>query len=274
MTVAFVFGGGGRWGAVEVGMSQALFEAGVAPDLVVGSSIGALNGAMVAADPSVSGAARLRQVWEDVQESGLMTASAADRVKAIRRHPVALHDNVGLRELIQRALPTDRFEDLVVPFQCVGACIERSAEHWFSTGSLSEAILASSAIPGLFPPVRIDGETFYDGGLVNSVPVDRAVTLGATRIYVLQVGRIEQPLRPPTKPHEPALIAFEISRRHRYARAIDSLPEGVELHLLPSGNPIAFDDRRQLRWRDTADTGRLIETAHAATADYLRSGSP
>lgn len=274
MTTAFVFGGGGRWGAVEVGMAQALFEAGVVPDLVVGASIGALNGAMVAAEPTVSGVARLRQTWEDVQESGIMTASLSDRVRTFRNHRMALHDNAELRDLLRRTLPTDRFDELAVPFQCVAASIERSAEHWFSDGSLSEAILASSAIPGLFPPVRIGDQSFYDGGLVNSVPVDRAVELGATTIYVLQVGRIEQPLRPPTRPHEPALIAFEISRRHRFAKALESLPPGVDVHLVPSGNPISFDDRRQLRWRDTADTGRLIEGAYRSAADYLRGLRP
>jgi NTE family protein len=251
-------------------MAQALFEAGVRPDLVVGSSIGALNGAMIAADPSVSGAATLKQAWEDVQASGVMTESVTDRMRTMASQRVALHGTSELRDLLSRFLPTDRFEDLMVPFQCVAASIERAAEHWFTSGSLSDAILASSAVPGLFPPVRIGDESYYDGGLVNSVPVDRAVQLEAKVIYVLQVGRIEQPLRPPTRLHEPALIAFEISRRHRYARAIESLPDDVELHLLPSGNSLAFDDRRQLRWRDTAETGTLIESAHTATVEYLR----
>lgn len=250
-------------------MAQALLEAGVRPDLVVGASIGALNGAMIASDPTVSGVARLRQVWEEVQETGVMTASVGDRLRNIWRERVAIHDNDELRALIRRVLPTDSFSELTVPFQCVAASIERAAEHWFSDGSLTEAILASSAIPGLFPPVRVGGESFYDGGLVNSVPVDRAVELGAGVIYVLQVGRVEQPLRAPTKPHEPALIAFEISRRHRFAGAMASLPGGVEVHLVPSGNPLAFDDRRQLRWRDTADTGKLITEAYRTAARYL-----
>ncbi len=270
MTVAFVCGGGGRWGAVEVGMAQALFEAGIVPDLVVGASIGALNGAMIAADPTVTGVKELRAAWAEVQTSGVMNASMTQRMRTLAQERVSLHSTEELRELIVRHLPSDDFDDLVVPFQCVAASIERAAEEWFTSGSLADAILASSAVPGLFPPVEIGGESYYDGGLVNSVPVDRAVHLGAELIYVLQVGRIEQPLRPPSKPHEPALIAFEISRRHRFAHSVAALPDGIELHLLPSGNPIAFDDRRQLRWRDTADSERLIDGAYAATSVYLQ----
>jgi len=133
----------------------------------------------------------------------------------------------------------------------------------------SSALLASSAVPTLFPPVEIDGEHFYDGGLVDSVPVGRAVALGAERIYVLQVGRIEQPLRPPTKFWEPALIAVEIARRHRFVSANDQAPDGVDVHLLPSGNDVAFDDPRQVKWADMSETTMLLDGAYAASTEYL-----
>ena len=147
--------------------------------------------------------------------------------------------------------PYRKIEDLEIPFQCVAASIERTAEKWFSEGPLIDALLASSAVPALFPPVEIAGEHYYDGGLVNSIPVDRAVKLGASRVFVLQVGRVESSLRVPERLHEAALISFEIARRHRYAAQIEDMPEGVEVHVLPSGNTVDFDDRRQLRWSDT-----------------------
>lgn len=250
-------------------MAQALLAAGILPDLILGASIGALNGAMVAADPTESGVLRLRKAWESVQESGVLAAKASDRLRTVARQKISTHSTEEMRRLVTRILPTDDFDDLVVRFECVAASIERAAEKWFSSGSLTDAILASAAVPMLFPPVLIDGESYYDGGLVNSVPVDRAVQLGASEIYVLQVGRIEQPLRRPERRHEPALLAFEIARRHRFARALETLPEGVEVYLLPSGNPLSFDDSRQLRWRDTTDTSRLIESAREASESYL-----
>jgi NTE family protein len=117
--------------------------------------------------------------------------------------------------------------------------------------------------------VEIGGEHFYDGGLVNSVPLARAVEMGAREIYVLQVGRMESQLRPPERLHEAALISFEIARRHRYTTAVENLPDGIDLHVLPSGNPVSFDDTRQLKWRDVSSTTDLVEGAYQSSAAYL-----
>lgn len=250
-------------------MAAALVEAGIRPDVIVGSSIGAFNGAMVAFDPTPAGVARLADAWAEVQETGVMSAGAGGRIRTAARQRVSTHATREMRVIVERFLPATSFEDLAVRFECVAASIERAAEHWFTSGPLVDAILASAAVPMLFPPVVIDGESFYDGGLVNSVPVDRAVVLGADRIFVLQVGRIEQPLRPPEKRYEPALLAFEIARRHRFAYAVETLPPEVELHLLPSGNTLSFDDTRQLKWRDTTQTTELIDAAREAASDYL-----
>lgn len=111
----------------------------------------------------------------------------------------------------------------------------------------------------MLPPVEIDGEHFFDGGLVNSIPVDRAVRLGAELIYVLQVGRIEQPLSVPTKPWEVGLVAFEIARRHRFAEEIVSLPSSVTVHVLPTGEELRYNDlRQQLRYSDLSQVGKRM----------------
>jgi NTE family protein len=267
---AFVLGGGGRWGAVEVGMLQALYEAGVAPDIILGTSIGAFNGSAMAHDPGPDGLKRLTGFWEEVSRSEVFKNGLFEKFKNVATFKPAINDTSDMADLLSSLHPAGRLiEDLMVPFQCVAASIERAAEHWFTSGPLVPALLASAAVPALFPPVEIGGEHFYDGGLVNSVPLTRAMDLGATRIYVLQVGRVEAPLRPPERLHESALISFEIARRHRFTTTLEHLPLGIEVHLLPSGNPVAFDDRRQLRWRDTSDTQLLIDTAHTATAEYL-----
>lgn len=268
-TTAFVLGGGGKWGAVEVGMLKALAGAGIQPDLILGTSIGAFNGAVFAAAPNSSGIDALLQLWTDVAASGLLGASVLERARSLARLRVAIQDPQPLRDLLADALPLATFEALPVRFECVAASIERAAEHWFTSGNLVEPLLASAAVPGLFPPIEIDGEHFYDGGLVNSVPVDRAVELGATEIYVLQVGRLEQPLKSPERFYEPALVAFEIARRHRFASIRDRTIDGVRMHVLPSANQVGFDDPRQLKWTDLGETGELIEGAYAASAAYL-----
>ncbi len=270
-TTAFVLGGGGVLGAGEVGMLRALLEAGVAPDLVVGTSVGALNGAFLAAAPTVDTTVRLAEVWRELADSGgVFAGSVGERLGTALRSRTHLHRRGPLRELLASSLPVARIEDLVVPFQCVAAAVERAAEHWFTSGPLVDAVLASAAVPGLLAPVRIGDEHYLDGGLVNSIPVSRAVELGATTVWVLQVGRVEQPLTVPTRPWEVALVAFEIARRHRFARDLATVPDGVTVHVLPTGDEVPTG-MASLRYRDTRQVSRRIERAHAATAAYLES---
>jgi NTE family protein len=264
--VAFVLGGGGVLGATQVGMLRALLEAGRLPSIVVGTSVGALNGAAIAADPSPGGVDVLAGLWTSLSDSGMFAGSLLSRAGTLARHRTHLHSAEPLRRLVTERLP-ERIEDLAVPFQCVAASIEHAAAHWFSSGSLADAVLASCAVPGLLPPVEIDGEHFLDGGLVHSIPVGRALALGATEIYVLHVGRIERPLTPPRSPWDVGLIAFEIARRHRFIEEMAALPATVRAHVLPSGEentPLL-----SLRYRSSADVTRRIERGYQATAEYL-----
>jgi NTE family protein len=265
---AFVLGGGGVLGAAEVGMLQALVEHGVRPDLVVGTSVGAINGALVAADPAPGAVDRLRGVWEEMASQRIFAGSVVGRLGTLVRTRTHLHPREPLRDLLEASLPVRTFAGLQVPFQCVAASIERAAERWFTDGDLVEAVLASCAVPGLLPAVEIDGEHFLDGGLVHSIPVGRAVALGADTIYVLHVGRIDRPLRPPTRPWEVATVAFEIARRHRFAADMAELPPGVTVHVLPAGDPDP-PGAANLRYRDFSAVPARIDRAYVAARDHL-----
>jgi NTE family protein len=269
--VAFVLGGGGLLGAHEVGMLAALAEAGIEPDVVLGTSIGAVNGALYAAEPGPAGLERLRSVWRDSEV--LWSGQALRRLTTLARTRTYLQPFGELRDRLAAVLPVQRVEDLAIPFQCVAASIERAAEHWFTEGPLAEVVLASCAVPGILPPVRVGEEHFFDGGIVNSIPVNRAFALGARTIYVLQVGRLEQSLKPPRWPWEVGLVAFEIARRHRFAHDLNSLPDGVELHVLPTGGsaaPAYNDLAAPLRLRRLASTvQRQIDAAYEASLRYL-----
>jgi len=270
---AFVLGGGGLLGAGEVGMLRALLEAGVRPDLVVGTSIGAINGAVVAADPTAGAAATLTEVWHQVSDSDVFSGSALRRVRHLARTRTHVHPNEPLRDLLVARFGDRRIEDLAVPFQCVAASIERAAEHWFTEGPVVDAVLASAAVPGVLPPVQVGDEHYLDGGLVHSIPVGRAVALGATCIYVLQVGRIERALEVPSRPWEVATVAFEIARRHRFASDMAALPDTVEVHVLPTGaaEPPRYADLSALRYRDFTRVRDRIDAAYDASRAYLGS---
>jgi NTE family protein len=265
---AFVLGGGGVLGAYEVGMLRALSEAGIAPDVVVGTSVGAINGAFVAADPA-GAATWLAGAWQGEALQRAFRETIFGRAARLARSGTHLHSIEPLRQMLEGALPGSDFADLRLPFHCVAASIERASAHWFSSGPVVPAVLASCAVPGLLPPVAVDGQHYFDGGLVDSIPVGKALALGARTVYVLQVGRIERPLTAPRRPWEVGLVAFEIARRHRFHEEMAALPGDVRVHVLPSGADKRPPDLSQLRYRDRTSVGATMERAYQASARYL-----
>lgn len=266
---AFVLGGGGVLGAVEVGMLRALLERGIRPDLILGTSVGALNGALVAREPSLDSVSRVVELWRTVAEGDdLYTDKPFRSVRRVVSTGTHLYSPEPLIALMRREFGDLRFEDLPVRFQVCAAHIERSAEHWFTTGPVVEAVIASAAVPGLLPPAKVDGQHYLDGGIVNSIPLGRAVRLGATRVFVLQVGRIDRPLTVPKRPWEVARVSFEIARRHRFVREIDELPDEVEAHVLPAAGTSGRDDS-MFAYRDFSTVEARIEATYAASAAYL-----
>lgn len=266
---AFVLGGGGLLGAVEVGMLRALAEAGIEPDIILGTSVGALNGALVAADPGPGVIDRLLALWESAAAGREVYGDGAVRqvTRAVRTR-THLHSARPLREMLRQELDDLTFDQLAIPFQCCAASIERAAEHWFTEGRVVDAVMASAAVPGLLRPARVGDEHYLDGGIVNSIPVGRAVEVGADRIFVLQVGRVDRPLKPPSKPWEVARVSFEIARRHRFHREMAALPDQVNAHVLPTGGGSGKDDSL-LAYRDFKAVLNRIDAAYEASAAYL-----
>jgi NTE family protein len=263
--VAFVLSGGGNLGAVQVGMLRALLERGIRPDLIVGCSVGAINGAALADEPSLVGVARLEEVWRQLDGNDLMPRSILPNAVAMARKGEAIHDNDGLRQMLTSAMGARTFADLTVHYECVATDIEAVREVWFSEGPLVEPILASTAMPALYPAVEIDGVRYLDGAIVNDVPLSRAVELGATTLYVLQVGSFSRPREKPRRPLDVAVSAYWIARHHRYKRDLEHLPDAVELHLLPHGQPPL------MRYNDFTRTPELIATAYEASSAYLQA---
>lgn len=231
---AFVLSGGGPYGALQVGALLALFEAGVRPDLVVGSSVGSMNGAFVAFGPSIAGMERLKRIWLDFGDSDLFpggrfkTAWARMLMRGNR-----VFDNSGLRRTVEANLGQPRFEDGQIPFGVVATDLDTGAERVFSSGPLVEPLLASSAMPGIYPPVAIDGSLYIDGGVSNAVPIAPAVAMGAKRIYVIDVSSTNHQRRPLLRPMDYLLHAFSLSRSKRLELDIARYKERVELIFVP-----------------------------------------
>ncbi|MEL6985256.1 MAG: patatin-like phospholipase family protein, partial [Actinomycetota bacterium] len=265
---AFVLSGGGNLGAVQVGMLRALAEADVVPDLIVGCSVGAINGAAFAAEPDLDGVERLDRIWRRIAdgEPDLMPSRRFPLLAHMARRGESLHDAEPLAELLDDELPTRTFAGLRVPFQCVATDVDTATEHWFDTGRLVPALLASAALPVVYPAVELGSQTLIDGGVLNELHAARAAELGATTIYVLHVGHLEGRLVDVERPFDAAVRAYWTARRFRLEEDLRRIAEHCVVHRLPAGsNP-------RLRFDDFSRGAELADLAYDASAQYLRTG--
>jgi len=187
MTTAFVLTGGGSLGAVQVGMLHALAEQDVRPDLVVGTSVGALNAAFMAGRGfSAETVGELDAIWRSVRRVDVFPVQPFRHLRS--RHRAALCSPAGLRRLLAAELPMGRLEEARVPVHVTATDVLSGQEVLLSEGDAVSAVLASAAIPAVFPPVEIDGRLLYDGGLADNAPISKAVALGATRVLRIADG--------------------------------------------------------------------------------------
>jgi NTE family protein len=255
--VAVVVGGGGVLGAAHVGVGYALERRGFVPDLIVGTSVGALTGAIAAAHPD-SAAPWLDRVWtrlrrRDVFPLGYLSSRAsvcADR---------------GLRRLIADAALPSRIEQLPIPFTAVATDLVTGAETLLGHGDLESALLASAAIPGILPPVVRDGRTLVDGGLIAYVPVRAAWQAGAASVVVLSIGPESWPLRPTVPRRSAGAIAARaglLMFHHQIERDLHEVSRHIPTVVLPTGI-----EAWPAPW-DFGQARRLISTASAAAGCF------
>jgi NTE family protein len=264
--VAFVLAGGGNLGAIQAGMLRALSERRIRPDLVVGCSVGAMNGAAFATDPTLAGARLLEARWRNVEADQIMPPGRLPGAVQLIRKGESIHPNRGVRELIIEFLGgRTQFGDLKVRFECVATDMAASQERWFSSGPLVEPLLASAALPAVFPPVDVEGRRYLDGGVVNNVPLSRAIQLGAERIYVLHVGSHGRPQTSVRRPVEAALIGYWIARNSRFSNDLAEVPAGVQVVVL------CPEVRPDLRYDDFSATDELIGRGYDAAVSVLDS---
>lgn len=264
--LAFVLTGGAASGASQVGMLQALQAAGLQPDLIVGTSVGAINGAMVAADPD-NGAQRLGDAWSAIDRDGLLGSSSLrclPRLVRTRRH---LFSPEGLQTLIRGHLDVETFEELDARFVAVATAAVSGTAATLASGALEPALLASTAIPGVFPRVEIAGDWYFDGGVTANVPVRQALELGAQSVLVLNAAPVAGNRELPTNIAETLQYAVHLMMRCQAAAEPLSRHAGRPVITLPQTTPPdvgVFDfDRAE----------ELIGLGYAATQEWLDPGS-
>src|SRR5215470_6849657 len=212
---AFVLSGGGNQGVSQVGMLRALLERGIVPDVVIGTSAGALNGAAVAYAPNLTGVAQLAAVWEQLRAEHVFPGGRIHRAWNVVRRGTHLFENVGLASVIHHASPARSFSDLEIPLRIIATDLDTGEEVVLARGPLKPALLASAALPGVFPIVHHAGRRLVDGGVVNNVPLWHALSGPVDRVFVLNVSSNagEQAIRSPL---DVVMTSFMHARNQRY----------------------------------------------------------
>lgn len=236
-TTAFVLSGGASLGALQVGMLHALYERGIVPDLLVATSVGALNAAFIASRPQTVATAReLGRVWRNLQREDIFPVSMSALVGGCCGQRNHLVPNRGLRRLLRRYLEFEELAGAAIPLHLVAFELIEGRELLLSEGPAADAIMAAAAIPGVFPPVEIAEQWLIDGGVVNDTPISHAVELGAERIYVLPTRYPEsRRRRPPRGALDTALYGLGSLIDARLQSDIARYSAEVELIVLPAG---------------------------------------
>ncbi len=243
MTVAFVLSGGGNLGALQAGAMRALLEAGVVPDLLVGSSVGALNAAFYAGRPGTSGCDKLEAAWADLGRRDLFRFELSRALRGflgLRDHLVRSH---RLEALVRQWLPFERIEEAEVPFAVMATDVLTGESVLLRRGDVVASLLASSAIPGIFPPVRLGERWLVDGSLSAGCPIAEAFELGATDVYVVTTGTAPRS-RPPRGAVAMAMHSVSLAtvrlQRVQFEEAVRvAAARGGTIRVVPSAKPDA-----------------------------------
>ena len=265
MPTAFVLAGGGSLGAVEAGMLRALMEHGEKADFVVGSSAGAFNGAYFAADPTQAGVAKLEAIWRGLKREHIFPFSLKKLFGFLwrRDHLVESH---GLRRILEDNLPYERLEQASIPIHVVATDLITGDEVVLSSGSAVDAVLASAAIPGVFPTVLIDGRELVDGGVTNNTPISTALMLGADRIVVLPTGFACGLTRAPSGAIATALHSLNLLVARQLANDIERYAQRARLHVVPTLCPLEISSY------DYSGCADLIDRASDTTKQWIQHG--
>jgi NTE family protein len=263
---AFVLAGGGSLGAVQVGMLRALTNFGLAPDFVVGSSVGSINAAYFAGQPTSVGVAQLESIWRKLRRREVFPVTALSGALGLVGWRSHLVSPAPLAGLLARHLPFQRLELARVPCHIVATDVLSGLEVRLSQGDAVSILLASTAIPALFPAVTWNGQHLMDGGVANHTPISTAVALGATRIVVLPTGFPCAIERPPRGPIAMALHALNMLIARQLALDIERFSAVAQVIVVPPLCPLMTSSY------DFSQGGGLIDRAAGATREWLAAG--
>jgi NTE family protein len=262
---AFVFAGGGSFGAIQVGMLHSLVSHGIAADMVLGSSVGALNGAYYAGAPTLQGVRELEAIWRSLRRQDIFPVTWRTLLGFARRRDFLVTPD-GLRKLIDTHLPYRNLEDAKIPIHVIATDILSAETVVLSKGPAREAILASAAIPAAFAPVQMSDLFLADGAISSNTPVRAAVARGAQRLIILPTGYACARQTPPAGAVANALHALTLLIARQLISELEHLPPEIDYYVLPPLCPLDGSPY------DFSHTGELIARAVESTNEWIDGG--
>ena len=260
-----MFAGGGSFGAIQVGMMDSLARHGVTADMVVGSSVGALNGAFYASDPTVAGIERLANIWRGLKRNDVFPLTLRTLLSFLwRRDFLIPHD--GIRKLIDDHIPYRKLEDAKLPVHIVTTDIITGESVVLSRGPAADAIVASTAIPGAFSPVHYGDYYLADGAVSSNTPVRIAVEKGARRLIILPTGHACANDAPPVGAVANALHALTLLIARQLVNELENLGPEIAYFVVPPLCPLVGSPY------DFSRTSEHIERARLSTEAWLSDG--
>src|SRR3954454_22430984 len=270
---AFVFAGGGSFGAIQVGMMHSLAAHDISADMVVGSSVGALNGAYYAGDPTLKGVLQLETIWRGLQRQDVFPVTWRTLVGFLwRRDFLIPHD--GIQKLLDDNLPYRDLQDAKLPVHIVTTDIVSGDSVVLSEGPTAQAIIASTAIPGAFAPIRYKDFYLADGAISSNTPVRVAVAKGANRLIIMPTGYACAPHEPPKGAVASALHALTLLIARQLVGELENLDPAIEHYVVPPLCPLVCSPYDCSRPQD--HIARAIRTTEAwlAQGGLEQSGIP
>ncbi len=263
-TTAFVLSGGASLGAIQAGMLEALYERQVRPHLIVGASVGAVNSAFIASRPQTPATAdELAGVWRELSRGEVFPVNPVTGLLGFLGTRDHLVPDGSLRRLIREHPGFDRLEQAPIPLHVIGTDAISGAELRLSSGDALEAVMASIALPGVFPPVSWHGRQLIDGGVANNAPISHAIELGAERVYVLPTGNACDLAEPPHGALGMFLHSMSLLVMRRLLVEIELLKDHCELIVLPPPCPLRVSPI------DFNHSEELVQLGYAGAAGHL-----
>lgn len=269
MTTAFVLSGGASLGSIQVGMAIALEERGIVPDLIVGTSVGAINGAWLAGGRS---AVDLADVWRTLRREDLFPTRLWLGLRAFLGKSNHFVPDTHIRATLEAHIPFERIEDAAIPFIVVAADALSGKEVLITEGNAVDAVTASASLPAIFPPARVvvkgRERLLVDGAVINNIAITTAIKAGATDVWVLSTGYSCDLVEPPQTAIAAALHAVSLMVQRRFVLELEANTYGVPIHLIPTPCPVLVSPI------DFSQSVELIERALSSACAWLDAGEP